>query len=463
MKNWKIYLATYLILIFAPIAMYGQENESQELVKLLNRGEFFKSKEIHRQICDTIRPELDLYYKFRMAQFMNKEDSIAIYLENIFTDYPNLFWNETINVYGILFNTYINLRDYNRGSYTYERMVTHLMENPYDINEKEVALWKNGIEDRLSYLKQLISQPPIKIERKKTNNFAKIEAGERLLLEAKINGIARKTYFDTGCDFHYIMNRKEAEEVGLICDKSTMSKGTINNAEVPTKQIMLDSIEIGNIVLYNIPTTIFESDITPNVPDSVKNNPEIMAHVDSTYTSIASSAVGLPIMKLIGKFLIDYKSEKITFPISESCLPPIKESNIFLHNSDLYTHLKINEEDFIGTLDLGFDDYILIDTAFYEKHQDNIQIDSIADIKPYFIMMPHRLWNNISYKVVLKPAILLNNKLMRPPTKESVKVYSLRPIWYGEYFDGVIGYDFFKRIGKKVLLDLDNMRLEAIK
>lgn len=28
-------------------------------------------------------------------------------------------------------------------------------------------------------------------------------------------------------------------------------------------------------------------------------------------------------------------------------------------------------------------------------------------------------------------------------------------------FDGIIGYDFFRRLGKRVLLDFDNMRLEV--
>ena len=40
--------------------------------------------------------------------------------------------------------------------------------------------------------------------------------------------------------------------------------------------------------------------------------------------------------------------------------------------------------------------------------------------------------------------------------------YPLGQIVPGIFFDGVIGNGFYRRIGKKVLLDLDNMRLEAV-
>ena len=51
---------------------------------------------------------------------------------------------------------------------------------------------------------------------------------------------------------------------------------------------------------------------------------------------------------------------------------------------------------------------------------------------------------------------------MLPPGPEAVKTYPLGQIVPGIFFDGVIGNGFYRRIGKKVLLDLDNMRLEAV-
>ena len=460
MKNWRIYLI--VLYVFIPTWLYGQKNKSQELVILLNSGEFFKSKRLHQQICDTISPEIDLYYKFRMAQLMNKDDSAAIYLEKIFVDYPELFGSETINVYGILFDTYAHLNSYDKGVYTYDRMMQHLKENPYGIDEKELKLWKEGTENRLRYLKEITSQPPITLKRRNTNEFAKIKGEESLLFETKINGITRNTVFDTGCDFYYIMNRKEAETRGIKCSISEMSKGPINGEETLIKKVIIDSIEVGNITLYNIPTTIFENDISVYVPDSVKNNPEIMAHVDSTYSTFTNSVIGLPAMKLIGKFLIDYENKKVTFPKSDVQLSSQKDPNIFLYDFNLYSRLKLNGKEFLGMVDTGLDSYIRVDTSFHEKYAKEILIDTTTIQEPHHMITANRIWNDVPYKIIYKPVILFNNKRMQP-AKGTVRIYSLYPMWYGEYFDGVIGYDFFRRVGKKVLLDLDNMRFEAIK
>ena len=96
MRNCKI--SIIVCFVFIPIFMFGQKDKSQELVELLNNGDFFKSRSLYLQICDTISPDIDLYYKFRMAQFLNKKDSAAVYLERIFTEYPDLFGEETVNV-----------------------------------------------------------------------------------------------------------------------------------------------------------------------------------------------------------------------------------------------------------------------------------------------------------------------------------------------------------------------------
>lgn len=460
MKDNKIYMLAYFILAFFPYILYGQEDKSQELNTLLNEGKYFDSRKLYKEICDVISPDMDLFYKFQMAQFMNKDDSAAIYMEKILIDYPDMFGDNTMFAYARLFDIYaVSLRNYEKSVYTHKRMVQHLIDNPYNLDEKELTLWRNGNITRVDYLKQLINQLPIKIKRRDVNNFVNLDTNEaRLIVDTRINGIAQKILIDTGCDFHYIMNRKKADDLGLECAVFEMSKGVINDTEVLMKQTVVDSIEIGNIIVYNVPTTIFEHDITVFLPDSIKNRKEDVAQIDSIYMNTVSSAIGLPIMKLIGKFLIDYENQKLSFPITDYHLNSLIESNLFIYTSYLYTHLKLNEKDFIGMLDTGFDNYITIDTLFYKKYRDNIP-SAIVKTEPYYIMMAHRLWNDDSYKIVCNPMLEFNNKPMLPPTENSVKIYTLQP-W--KYLDGIIGYDFFKKIGKRVLLDLDNMRLEAI-
>lgn len=464
MKSKTKYIRVIFTLIFIPyFQMYGQENNFQELNELLIEGRYFESKRLYHEIHNNINPDTDLYYKFWMARFMNKDDSAVIYMEKMMDDYPWMFGDDTIDAYAMLFSIYaINLRNYKKSLYTYERMEQHLNENPYNLDEKEISLWRNGNITRADYLKQIINLPPIKIKRPNVNSSVELISNDRLLVEIKVNGIEQKIYFDTGCNFHYIMNRKEALRMGIKCNISEMNKGIINDTEILTKQIIIDSLEIGNITIYNVPTTIFEHDITAFHPDSMKNNKETLARMDSLYTNITRSVIGLPIMKLIGKILIDYEEQTVSFPIADYRQESIKEPNLYTHDFYLYARLKINEKDFVGTLDTGFDDYIKIDTLYYEKYKNNIPTTQALEGEPYHIMMVHKIWNNIPYKIAYNPIIKFNNNQMNPPAEDAVRIHSLSAIWHEKYFDGVIGYDFFKRIGKKVLLDLDNMRLEAI-
>lgn len=102
MKIRAINLTVYLLLMILPASLFGQKDSSIELVKLLNSNEFFNSREYYRQQCSTISPEIDLFYKFRMAQFLDKKDSTVIYLEKIFSEYPDAFGEDKINAYGVL-------------------------------------------------------------------------------------------------------------------------------------------------------------------------------------------------------------------------------------------------------------------------------------------------------------------------------------------------------------------------
>lgn len=451
-----------VFLSFISVSFYGQDSLSLQLLKMMGDGRYFESKELYKDNLDDIPTEIRHFYKFRMAEFMGKKDSASIYLEKMLLDFPGLFGAEEINMNALLFDIYITQRDFLKGEYTYNRMKEFLKKNLYDIDETELTLWRNGIEERMNYLKKVTNQPPIIINRRNEKKTVMIEGDDRLLVEILLNGISQKAYFDTGVGHYYLLNRRLAERIGIKCDVSEMEKVVINNTEMLTKYINIDSLEIGNITIYNVPATIIEHDVISSIPDSLKNMPQIVNGVDSVYSTLFNSVMGLPLMKLLGKFQMDYEINEITFPNFKSNYSS-KEPNLFFYNSDLYTGLTINKHDFTGVLDIGSDAFLDIDTAFYKKHHADIPIDNtILPSKSYFFIMAHQLFNNTPYKVPYKPVLKFNNTSFLVPKEGSIKIYSLCYMWPGRYLDGVIGYDFFKRIGKKVLLDLDNMRLDAI-
>lgn len=461
MKHWEISLFGYIILIINSISMLGQENKSLELVKLLNDGEFYKSRQLYSLLCDTISPDIDLYYKFRMATFINKKDSAQIYLEKIFSEYPDLFGDETINMYGVLFDTYIYFRNMERGLFIYEHIKQHLKQNPYKIPQDELLEWSDDNEYRLSQLKSAIKQPPIRIKRKKTDETIRLINKLKLQVWAHFNNSPCRIIFDTGLQSFCVMSKSMAEHIGVKCDTSGISSGNINE-HIPINKAIVDSIEIGNVTLYNIPVEVYEPDTLPYLSDSLSVDSETKESMNYSYSGFVTSIiVGLPLMQWIGKFLIDNENMELNFPVSDKYKSCSKEPNLFVYNENLYTHLKLNEKDFIGYLDTGADEFIAIDTVFYEKHKEDIKIDTITAIMPFNYVTLSHVRNNISYMIPDSPILRFEDRVIRILTKRSIKIYPVSSIVSIKFFDGLIGYHCFRRLGKRVLLDLDNMRLDV--
>lgn len=457
MKNWKIYII--VCFVFIPIFMFGQKDKSQELVELLNNGDFFRSRSLYLHICDTISPDIDLYYKFRMAQFSNKKDSAAIYLERIFTDYPDLFGKEIINVYGILLDLYIDLRDIDKGIHIYECANKYLKENPYHIDEKELSQWYKDTEYRLDQLKRSVQKPSISIKRNKKNDSVKILGALKPLFTARYNNVPLKTFFDTGAQSYCVMNSMTANRLGIKYATDKINQETINK-KILANKALVDSIEIGNITLYNIPIIIYEQKLPVAFSDLAENHSKEIVLYDSIYSCLTTPiTIGLPLMQLIGKFQVDNENKNITFPVLANNVNTLKESNIYTYKNNLYMRLKVNEKDFTGYLDTGANIFIDIDTTFYKRNQNSVQADTVTAKPPYTFMSFHENHNDIPYVIPYKPIIKFENKLVRVLKKRAVKIYPLS-VWDVDVFDGLIGYDFFKRLGKRVLLDFDNMRLE---
>lgn len=433
-KIRKTYLTAYLLFMLIPASLFGQEDNSSELVKLLNNNEFFTSREFYRQQCSTISPDIDLFYKFRMAQFLDKKDSCAIYLEKIFSEYPDLFEEDKINAYGVLFDTYIDLRNNEKGLCTYERMKQYLNENPYNVGKEELEQLKKDNENRLFKLKYAMKQPPISMKRKNTNDSVRILGALKPLIMARFNNLPHKATLDTGTNRFCMMSKNMADHIGVKCD-------TLDS----TYEAIMDSIEIGNITFYNIPVKV-----EPSFSDS------------SSVCLTAPITLGLPLMQLIGKLVVDNENKKITFPVCNDTAYFSKEPNLFIHHGLLYTHLKINENEFTCCLTTGAEAFMGIDTAYYEKNKNDIKLDTVIALLPCYINASEQDSNSISYTIPYNPIIKFEDRVIRVFTKRSIMIHSLSSIMDFEYFDGIIGYHWFKRLGKKVLLDLDNMRLESV-
>ena len=472
MRYWKTCYITCFIFVLIPLTLYGQEDveQLQKLDKLMFSGRYFESKELYKKISDTttIPSDLELYYKFRMAQFLNKTDSVAYYLEQFIPHHYATFGEETLVFYSNLFDAYIELGDMDKALDTYLQMKRIWNERltKTTTGGKEYEEWRTATENFLSYAEYAVTLPPIKMKRNDTLSFVDIEEGDRLVFQAKYNGILQRTIFDTGVGPYCVLSRKLADGMGVRYDSIDENKVTINEDLISVRSI-IDSIEVGNITFYNIPAFIYSD--TASVPfvsgSSIKRRKKrkkAQTVVDSVRTLFTDCvSLGLPVMKLIGKIQTDYEHNKMCFPVSVANAHLPKAPNIYAYKYDLYMRIKLNGVAFTANLDTGSNEYVTVDSAFYEKHQKELPIASTCKKNTFGVVMLHQA-RAITYKTLKDPAIIFDDKLMQPPGPEAVKTYTLGQIVPGIFFDGVIGNGFYRRIGKKVLLDLDNMRLEAV-
>lgn len=472
MRYWKTCYITCFIFVLIPLTLYGQEDveQLQKLDKLMFSGRCFESKELHKKISDTttIPSDLELYYKFRMAQFLNKTDSVAYYLEQFIPHHYATFGEETLVFYSNLFDAYIELGDMDKALDTYLQMKRIWNESltKTTTGGKEYEEWRTATENFLSYAEYAVTLPPIKMKRNDTLSFVDIEEGDRLVFQAKYNGILQRTIFDTGVGPYCVLSRKLADGMGVRYDSIDENKVTINEDLISVRSI-IDSIEVGNITFYNIPAFIYSD--TASVPfvsgSSIKRRKKrkkAQTVVDSVRTLFTDCvSLGLPVMKLIGKIQTDYEHNKMCFPVSVANAHLPKAPNIYAYKYDLYMRIKLNGVAFTANLDTGSNEYVTVDSAFYEKHQKELPIASTCKKNTFGVVMLHQA-RAITYKTLKDPAIIFDDKLMQPPGPEAVKTYPLGQIVPGIFFDGVIGNGFYRRIGKKVLLDLDKMRLEAV-
>lgn len=472
MRYWKTCYITCFIFVLIPLTLYGQEDieQLQKLDKLMFSGRYFESKELYKKISETttIPSDLELYYKFRMAQFLNKTDSVAYYLEQFIPHHYATFGEETLVFYSNLFDAYIELGDTDKALDTYLQMKRIWNESftKTTTGGKEYEEWRTATENFLSYAEYAVTLPPIKMKRNDTLSFVDIEEGDRLVFQAKYNGILQRTIFDTGIGPYCVLSRKLADGMGVRYDSIDENKVTINEDLISVRSI-IDSIEVGNITFYNIPAFIYlDTASVPFVSGSSikrrKKRKKAQTVVDSVRTLFTDCvSLGLPVMKLIGKIQTDYEHNKMCFPVSVANAHLPKAPNIYAYKYDLYMRIKLNGVAFTANLDTGSNEYVTVDSAFYEKHQKELPIASTCKKNTFGVVMLHQA-RAITYKTLKDPAIIFDDKLMQPLGPEAVKTYPLGQIVPGIFFDGVIGNGFYRRIGKKVLLDLDNMRLEAV-
>lgn len=389
-----------------------------------------------------------------MALFFNKPDSAAIYLEDLISNHELKIGPGIGADYGKLLTVYDSKQQLKDAIRVCDKYIDRLRRNPFDQDQTFIHNEMTSIENVKKALQYRdVNEPRIKIKRDGSgkDKTIKINDSDFLSFNARYNNVNAETWFNTSVTAYFMITRGLANKIGTkLINKSQDSVQTIDGIKRKVRAELIDSIDFAGLKLYNIPALVFNENIMPSLPDTLKN--EIKPKVEKVFND-ELIIMGLPAIKLIGKIEFDHKKRTVSFPGHTKMIESNDASNMFLFNNNLSLKLKINELNYVGHLNTGSDDFLNISYPFYEKNKSLIERDTVTQKKPINIYTMTGPAFNVPYELVKNAKVSFNNRLIDNNNGKVIVQGDAQNVIY----DGVVGAQFFTGPNSKTLFDFDNM------
>lgn len=444
------------------MSSYAQRNYAQDLINLLQQRKAFEARDLYEQYADKLPlndKTLDLLYKAEMASFFNKPDSAAIYLEDLVVNHEFKLGPAIGVFYRKLLSVYDSQQRFKEGIKVCDKYLAYLMRNPLNQEREFIQNETNYIDKaKESFIYRDLIEPRIKIERTNSgkDQTAKLNDSEHIRFNAKYNGVTAETLFDTGLTAHFMITRSLANKIGTkLVNKRQDSVQMFNGVPTKMRVEIIEKGDFAGVKLYNIPVLVFNDNVSRNQPDTL--NAKTKSNIEKTLSD-EQVIMGLPAMKLIGRIALDWENRTVSFPHHTEKTDSSDFSNMYLTDNNLFLKLKVNGLAYVGNLCTGSDDFLNMRFSFYEKNKSQIEIDSVTPKKPFQFHNTTGSSFNILYEIVKNAKIYLNGRNINHNTGD-VLVWDEKLTF--NTFDGGIGIRLFKRLGPRITLDFDNMKLKA--
>ena len=458
----KLSILFFLAFSFS-LSIMGQGNYGQELIDLLTEGNYFEARDFKQLYGDSL-PEngfVDIYYKYKTSQFTNKSDSAGFYLYQLITNHEDILRQAKSHFYGELLEIYSKEQQFDKAVALCDEIIAYLKRNPFNNEDEAFQQSEIKITETLksSFIERNINEPRKKIIHRNPDNELQIRLhndSSFIKFDAEYNGHKIKTWFETGVTDYFVMEKTVADKIGVKqYNYGQDSIRQVNNILMKAIDGIIDSVRLGNVVLHNIPVVVFLEKMTARMPDSLMNKHEVREKIESGFDSL-QILLGLSTMQLIGQFEFNWKDNVLSLPKftnKKNLLP-----NIYNFNNRLYLQLNITNKNFTGFVDTGGNkSFIELDSSFFIKNQQYLELDKNVSKEPLSYYTATGAYFNVTYEVVKNTEIFLNNKIIPNGSGDIIMLKCTNLV---KIFDGFIGVDFFRRLGKKTLFDFDNMVIE---
>lgn len=444
---------------------YGQtpRNAAEELFGLLMTGRNFEARDFKVQYQDQFPPYekvVELMYNMHMSLAFNKPDSAIIYLEEFLgnTEYVHNIGPAVGQFYVRLCETYEGKQQFEKAISTVNRHINYLKENPYSLDPDGVKREIDEAQIKIALLNEKLHYEPIRrIVRDKKDNQIKLKDDSHIRFDAQYNGHTVETFFDTGVSYYCMMEKDLADEIGVKYKPTQDSICLLNGKSTKAIEGYIDRIELKGIKLYNIHVLVLIDKFTSNLAGHL--NPDYRKHIENNVLKSKQVLFGLPLMKMIGRFEFDWKSNLLTIPQAKaqnSIRTNLNPNIAFISNGLLYLYMKINKTDFTGFLDLGADHYLFLTYPYFFK-SNSAYVKNDPHKQPYSRSGLSGVQENIERQRLENPQIYFGERII-DTTKPGREVYAMDGI---NNFDGEVGVLFFKNTFAKTAIDFNRMTIEC--
>jgi hypothetical protein len=457
-------LLLFMVLCFS-ITSYaqGQRNYAQEFVDLLFQGRYFDARDYKMRYADQLPKDfkmLDLLYDISMSLAFNKPDSAILYIEDFLgnqQETEQMLGPNIVGFYIRLSDLYEEKQQYELAIATYEKFINYLIRNPFSQDQEFIKNQMEVTQILISSLKEKMENEPIqKIARDADACEIELKEDPYIRFDAQYNGKTVETFFNTGISRFFLIEKDLADDLGVKYSSDPGTGQALNGKEGRISGGTIDSIDIQGIKLYNIPVLVFFEKFSSYIPDNfdVDYKEEVGKHIYKERQII----MGVPTMKMIGRFEFDWESNTLCIPQKQKSVAMTPISNLMILQNRLYLNMKINDTEFMGLLDTGGNHFFNLSFPYFFKATCKSEETKKLNYTSFM-----GVYENIEHQRVKEPQIFFDGRNISN-SEPGREVYAIDNIESdNNKYDGVVGIKFIKNIGSKCIIDFDAMTVECKK
>lgn len=371
----KEILLVFFIGLYIHISAQNAERNKQ-LVSLLNTERwiemriFMQSQNRENTTNPTLWQIADLLNDYHF----NSLDNLSEKTYNIIDIYKNEKNNadeDKIRWLMLLQNHYDYLQDFSNSLKICKDILSIQSENSFIIEKQKEQIFLKPFYERLSLC------PPLKVKQLPQDTILHYSSPTGTYLPF-CNVLCNKekitSLIDTGAGMP-IMYKKKADKLNV---KYIANDTTYINGNTMSQRAIIDSLQIGNYIFYNLQIAVLPDIEKETLSESVGDTLEKRINKGIQILEAPDLIWGMPCLRYMKEICFDTQKHVISMPSITS--DPISKSPIAIIDNTLYARIALNDTPFTGHLDTGMEGGIRINEEFYKINQKKFPIakDSIV-------------------------------------------------------------------------------------